>query len=239
MRRRRETAGIRPISDADEHGAVANRRRVVQEAVDRWQRAWLEQADELREARLMRGLTQAQVAAALGVSRDRVGRVERRRVERLSVEYLVRHAAVVGLKASIKLYPIGGAIRDEAQARWIARFVERIGHAWQVGVDVPIPLPGDLRAIDLLLTNGALRIAVEVVTRLRDLQAQIRAAQLKQRDIGADRLLLVIAGSHANRLALSAVRPTMLATFDTDTRRVLAALAAGADPGRDAVIVLD
>lgn len=218
---------------------VANRRRVAQEAVDRWQRAWLELADQLREARLMGGLTQSQVAAALGVSRDRVGRVERRRVLRLSVEYLVRHAAVVGLKASIKLYPLGGAIRDEAQARWIARFVERIGHAWRVALDVPIPLPGDLRAIDVLLTSGALRIAVEVITRLRDLQAQIRAAQLKQRDIGADRLVIVVAGSHANRVAVAAARPTLLATFDTDTRRVLAALAAGADPGRDAVVVLD
>jgi hypothetical protein len=90
-----------------------------------------------------------------------------------------------------------------------------------------------------LLTGGALGIAVEVITRLRDLQAQIRAAQLKRRDISADRLLIVVAGSHANRLALGAARPTMLATFDTDTRRVLAALAAGADPGRDAVVVLD
>ena len=218
---------------------MANRRRVVQEAVDRWQRAWLELADQLREARLMCGLTQSQVAAALGVSRDRVGRVERRRVLRLSVDYLARHAAVVGLKASIKLYPLGGAIRDEAQARWIAKVVDRIGHAWRVALDVPIPLPGDLRAIDVLLTGGGVRVALEVITRLRDLQAQIRAAQLKQRDIGADRLIIVVAGNHANRLALSAARPTLLATFDTDTRRVLAALAAGADPGRDAVVVLD
>ena len=218
---------------------MANRRRVVQEAVDRWQRAWLEVADELREARLMRGLTQAQVAAALGVSRDLVGRVERRLVRRLSVEYLVRHAAVLGLKASIKLYPLGGAIRDEAQALWIAKLVERIGHAWRVALDVPIPLPGDLRAVDVLLTSGASRIAVEVITRLRDLQAQIRAAQLKQRDLGADRLIIVVAGNHANRLAIAAARPTLLATFDTDTRRVLAALAAGADPRRDAVVILD
>jgi hypothetical protein len=46
-------------------------------------------------------------------------------------------------------------------------------------LDLPIPLPGDLRGIDVLLDNGSCRIVVEVITRLRDLQAQLRAAQLK------------------------------------------------------------
>lgn len=217
---------------------VANRRRSIQEARDRWSRAWPALVDEVRAARLMAGLTQAAVAAALGVSGERVARVELRRVRSVGIDYLFSHAAAVGLKASIKFYPVGGAIRDEAQASYIARFVARIGHAWRVRLDVPIPLPGDLRAVDVLLQNSSCRIIVEVTTRLRDLQAQLRAAQLKQRDLSADRLILVIAGSHANRLALAAARPTLLATFELDTRRVLAALAAGNDPGRDAVIVL-
>lgn len=217
---------------------MANRRRAVQEARDRWSRVWPELVGELREARLMAGLTQSGVAAALGVSRDRIARVELRRVRRVGTEYVFSHAAAVGLKASIKFYPVGGAIRDEAQAAYITRFVERIGHSWRVGLDVPIPLPGDLRAVDVMLQNGTCNIAVEVITRLRDLQAQLRGAQLKQRDLGADRLILVVAGSHANRFALAAARPTLLATFELDTRRVLASLAAGDDPGRDAVIVL-
>jgi transcriptional regulator with XRE-family HTH domain len=186
----------------------------------------------------MAGLTQAHVAAALGVSRDRVSRVELRRVVTVGSEYLFRHAAAVGLKASIKFYPAGGTLRDEAQATYIARFVARIGHRWRIMLDVPIPLPGDLRAVDVLLANERMRIVVEVVTRLRDLQAQLRAAQLKQRDLGAERLILVIAGSHANREALAMARSTLLATFDLDTRRVLASLVAGDDPGRDAVIVI-
>ena len=218
--------------------AVANRRRAIQEARDRWDRVWPLLADELREARLMAGLTQSSVAAALGVSRDRIARVELRRLTSVGIDYMFSHAAAVGLKASLKFYPVGGAIRDEAQASYIARFVKRIGHGWRVRLDVPIPLPGDLRAVDVLLQNSACRMIVEVITRLRDLQAQLRAAQLKQRDMGADRLILVVAGSHANRVALAAARATLLATFELDTRRVLASLAAGEDPGRDAVIVL-
>ncbi len=194
-------------------------------------------ADELREARLRGGLGQGEVGRALGVSRMRVSRVERRRVRSVTLDYLARHAALLGLRLSVKLYPVGGSLRDAAQARYIARFVERIGHRWRVQLDVPIPLPGDLRGIDVYL-SGACTIAVEVVTRLTDLQALLRAAQLKQRDIGATRLILVIAGSQANRRALEEARPTLLATFDLDTRRTMARLAAGEDPGRDAIVVL-
>ena len=212
--------------------------RRVDEA-NRWARSVLGAlADELREARISLGLSQRQVAVALGVSRSRVSRVERRRLESWRIDYLARHAAVVGLKPSIKLYPVGGGLRDAAQARWIARFVERVGRAWRVRLDVPMPLPGDLRAVDVLL-EGSCRIAVEVVTRLRDLQAVLRASQLKQRDIGADRLIIVVSGTHANRRALAEARSTLIQAFDLDTQRTLACLARGEDPGRDAIIVLD
>ena len=189
---------------------MANRVDAVQEALSRWSKLWPEICGELREARLARGLSQKQVAAAIGTSRSRVGRIELARSVRVSIPYLLRHGAVVGLRGSFKFYPAGGAIRDIAQARYIARFVEQIGHSWLVKLDVPIPLPGDLRAVDVLLIGAGCRVAVEVITRLRDLQAQIRAAQLKQRDIGADRLILVIAGNHANRVALAEARSTLL-----------------------------
>lgn len=77
-----------------------------------------------------------------------------------------------------------------------------------------------------------------MITRLVDLQAQVRAAQLKARDLGATRLILVVAGTHTNRRALEAVRTSLVEAFDLDTRRVMADLARGADPGRDAIIVL-
>jgi len=145
---------------------------------------------------------------------------------------------VLGLRASVKLYPIGGAIRDVAQARYIEKFVGRIGRAWRIRLEATLPIAGDLRAIDVLL-EGPIVIAVEVTTRLTDLQAQLRAAQLKARDVGADRLVIVVAGSHANRRALADARSILAANFDLDTRRTLAALADGKDPGRDAIVVLD
>ena len=72
---------------------MANRRRALDEAAERWRRAMVGLAGELREARLANGLTQAQVADALGVTRTWVGRVELNRVHRLPGDYLFRHAA--------------------------------------------------------------------------------------------------------------------------------------------------
>jgi transcriptional regulator with XRE-family HTH domain len=216
---------------------MATRTRAVDEAKHRWARQSIEIAADLRAQRRALGLTQREVARALGKSKSHIGRVERQQVARLAAVDLVRHAAVLGLRASIKLFPIGGAIRDAAQVRYITRFVERVGRPWRIRLDVPIPLAGDLRAVDVLM-EGSCRIAVEVVTRLSDLQAMLRAAQLKQRDIAADRLIIVVAATHANRRVLAETRSALIATFDLDTQRTIAKLAAGADPGHDAIILL-
>ncbi len=186
----------------------------------------------------MTGIAQARLGAAIGVSQSEVSRRESGTARRLTGAQLAEHAAAVGLRLSVKLWPSGGALRDEAQARYIAEFVRRVGHAWRVMLEAPIPLAGDLRAVDILLRNGEVRIAVEVITRLADLQAQVRAARLKARDIGATRLILVVAGTRANRGTLGAARASLVDAFDTDTRRIFADLARGADPGRDGIVVL-
>jgi transcriptional regulator with XRE-family HTH domain len=216
----------------------ARRTRAIDEARRRWDRTAYEIGNELRMARRLLGLTLEQVAQAIGVSASETSRRERGKASWLTGEKLAVHAAAVGLKLSVKLWPVGGGVRDEAQARYIAAFVARVGRLWRVILEVPIPNPSDLRAVDVVLIRGDVRIAVEVVTRLVDVQATIRAAQLKARDIGATRLILVVAGSGSNRDALRLVRPSLVEAFDLDTRRLLADLAAGRDPGRDGIVVL-
>ena len=194
--------------------------------------------EQFRTARLVRGLTLREVAAAIGSSASEISRRELGRSSRLTGEKLAVHAAAIGLRLSVNLWPVGGGVRDAAQARHVAAFVARVGRTWRVLLEAPIRIAGDLRAVDVLLIRGEVRIAVEVITRLADLQAQIRAAQLKARDIGATRLILVIAGTHNNRRALQATRGSLADAFDLDTRRVMADLARGADPGRDSIVVL-
>ena len=101
-----------------------------------------------------------------------------------------------------------------------------------------MPRPGDLRAVDAVLTRPGRTLAVEAITRLADLQAQLRAAQLKSRDVGADRLVLLVNASTANRNALHAAAGLVRAALPSTTRRALSALASGADPGGDALVLL-
>jgi len=214
------------------------RNRHADDARRWWSRLAVQIGDQLRTARLVRGLTLRELAAAIGSSASEVSRRELGKSPRLTGEKLAVHAAAVGLKLSVNLWPGGGGVRDAAQARFIAAFVARIGRTWRVTLEAPIPIAGDLRAVDILLVRGEVRVAVEVITRLADLQAQIRAAQLKTRDLNATRLILVVAGTHANRRAVEATRASLAGAFDLDTRRVMADLARGADPGRDAIVVL-
>jgi len=151
---------------------------------------------------------------------------------------LAEHAASVGLRLVITTYPVGGGVRDSGQLRVIHRFLERVSDRFLRELEAAIPLPGDLRAIDVLLRATGCLIAVEVITRLGDMQGQIRAARLKARDIGATRLILVVAATHANRRALDDARSALLGTWDLDTRRVMAALAAGQQPAHDAVVLI-
>jgi transcriptional regulator with XRE-family HTH domain len=180
-----------------------------------------------------------QLAAAIGVSTSEISRRERGESPRINGEKLSVHAAAVGLKLTVSLWPVGGGIRDAAQARYIAAFVARVGRSWRVVLEAPVRIAGDLRAADVALTRGDTRLIVEVMTRLADLQAQIRAAQLKARDLGATRLIIAVAATHANRRAIADARPALIGAFDLDTRRVMAELAAGRDPGRDAIVTLD
>jgi transcriptional regulator with XRE-family HTH domain len=217
---------------------MATRTRPLDEARRVWQRSALEIGDQLRAGRHVLGVTQSQIGAVVGASGSEISRRELGQSRRLTGQKLALHAAAVGLKLSVKLYPVGGGVRDAAQARYVAAFVARAGRMWKVTLEAPIPLAGDLRAVDVLLSSERGRIAVEVITRLSDLQAQLRAAQLKARDIGATRLILVIAATHANRRALASARPTLLGSFDLDTRHLLAELAAGRDPGSDGILML-
>jgi transcriptional regulator with XRE-family HTH domain len=193
--------------------------------------------DELRTGRHVRGVTLRELGAAIGVSASEVSRRELGRSRRLTGEKLAIHAAAVGLRVSVKLWPVGGGIRDAGQARYIAAFVARVGRPWTVTLEAPVPIAGDLRAVDILLANATGRVAVEVITRLVDLQAQVRAAQLRARDIGATRLILVVAGTHANRNAIASARGALVDAFDLDARRIMAELAAGRDPLRDGIVV--
>jgi hypothetical protein len=194
-------------------------------------------ADELRRARLHAGLTLGDVAAAVRVGRSTIHRNESAPPPWPKPPILARHAAVVGLQIRLKVYPGDDPIRDMGQVRLIARFRKRIGSPGTWAFEVPIPHPFDQRALDALLTLPDGSIGLEFHTRLADVQEQLRRAQLKKRDAGLDRMLLVVQATHANRRAIRAAAPALAEGFPVATRGLLADLTAGRTPATDGVII--
>ena len=217
---------------------MATRTRGIDEARRSWHGRRVALGEELRTGRRMNGATQAAVGAAIGVSASEVSRRENGLAPNVSARSLAEHAAAVGLRLALNLYPTGAGVRDAAQLRYIHRFLDRVSDQFLRELEAVIPVPGDLRAIDIILRSTGCLIAVEVITRISDVQAQIRLARNKARDIGATRLLLVVAATHANRRALDEARPALTGAWDMDTRRVMSALAAGRQPDHDAIVLL-
>jgi transcriptional regulator with XRE-family HTH domain len=195
-------------------------------------------ARELRLARTTSGMRQADVARALGTSKSRICRVEHARVAGLSIRAVAMHGAAVGLKLSVRLYPLGRRLLDRPQLELLARFRTRIHETWTWETEVPMPIARDLRSTDCRITVDGCSIAVEAITRLADFQAQTRAATLKKRDVAADRLILLVAATHANRRALAEASGVIGASFSMGSRAVFRALADGHDPGADAILLL-
>ena len=195
-------------------------------------------AARLRSHRIVNGLSQADVGSAIGRSTSEISRRERGVAPNVSTASLAEHAAAVGLRLVLTMYPAGGAVRDAGQIRVIHRFLERVSERFSRELEAVIPLAGDLRALDVVLRMPGCVIAVEVITRLGDLQAQIRAARIKARDIGATRFILVVAATRANRRAMDEARPAVIGAWDLDTRRVMAHLGAGRQPAHDAIVML-
>ena len=83
-----------------------------------------------------------------------------------------------------------------------------------------------------------MRIGIEAETRFRDGQAIDRKIALKERDGDMDRVILLVADTRANRLAVREYAAALHARFPIPGARALELLAAGADPGGNSLIVL-
>jgi transcriptional regulator with XRE-family HTH domain len=192
---------------------------------------------DLRQARINAGLSQRAVADAAGVSHPTVSRIERGTSPAVSLLVIARLGAAVGLKPALRLYPDGDPIRDLAHLQLLERLHDRIAPQLRWRTEVPLPIHGDLRSWDATIAGLGFVIGVEAETRLRDAQALARRTNLKQRDGELDHVILLVAGTRANRRAL-AVAPALTDAFPVSQRDCLRALSEGRDPGGSAIIVL-
>jgi transcriptional regulator with XRE-family HTH domain len=191
---------------------------------------------ELRHARVSRGLSQRLVASAAGISQTQLSRIERGLYSSVTVDTLCSVGAVVGLELSARLFPAGEAIRDTAHAALLERFRKNVGEGWRWAAEVPLPIQGDRRAWDRLLRGSGVTIGVEAETKPMDMQDVQRRVALKKRDGQVDRVILVLADTTWCRQLLRL--NDIDASFPVPGKVALKAMAAGRDPGGDAVVLI-
>jgi hypothetical protein len=147
-------------------------------------------------------------------------------------------ARLLGHDLVSRLYPAGGALRDAAHLAVERRFVALLPPHAPRQLEAVIPGPGDLRAWDVLVTLGPIRMGVAVETRLRDVQALLRREHAKMRDGDVQRLLLVLLNSSTNRRAVREAGPPLRSALPLDGRTILPALREGRDPGGDGILFI-
>ena len=144
---------------------------------------------------------------------------------------------MVGLDLSVRCYPAPGQLRDAAHVALIQRLLLRIPPQVKRQLEAPIR-PSDLRAWDVLMEIGAVRIGVAAETRLRDLQALLRRENRKQADGEIDHLLLLVADTRNNRQALLEAGSLVGEAFPLGTRAVMAQLGRGMAIHANGIVIL-
>ena len=212
--------------------------RPIHEGTRQAARIRRELGEEIREARLAAGLSQAQLGHAVGSSQQEVSRIERGQAPWLSFHTAACLLAATGHTLSARSFPAGPPVRDAAHLALLERLRATLAPSFAWATEVPIAIGGDRRALDALITGAGVRIGVEAETRIRDVQALQRELEQKRRDARLDRVILLVLASRANHRLLRDGAQALRRALPLHTRGVLAALRRGRDPGSDGIVVL-
>jgi hypothetical protein len=175
---------------------------------------------------------------AVGLSEASSSRIVAGRSDDVGIVRLSTMLAVVGLDLSARAYPGGQPLREAGQAVVLRSFRACLHRELRFATEVPLPIPGDLRAWDAVVSAPDWRYGVEVETHPVDAQALERRLALKVRDGLVDGALLVLPATRHTRLFLTAAGDLLAPSFPVGGRRALELLRAGVDPGGSAIIVL-
>lgn len=195
---------------------------------------------ELRIARAAAGLTQKRLAQLAELSQGAVSKVERGNA-RVSLDVRCRLAAAAGHELGWRLYPVGSVrLRDSGQLALAQAIVTAAARSWTAELEVPIG-PGDLRAADIVLRRSDQFIHIEVERVLVDLQAQLRAGQLKRQELAQRhelpvRFVLAVADTTGNRSRVGAMRDLLAYTLPLSSREIWAAIRTGTSLRSDGIL---
>jgi transcriptional regulator with XRE-family HTH domain len=216
---------------------MPTRESPVQRGARTARRLLVRTGEELRTARAAACLSSRHVGDRIGVSHTQILRIERALAPHVDVGVLARFAAVVGYDLAMSIHPAGPPVRDAGHLRLLGRLRERLPPGLQWRTEVPVPIPGDPRSADATIRGPGVDIMVEAETHVGDVQAVERRIAAKQRDLGARRVILLLADTRHHR-GLVRSMPWLTERFPIGTRQVLGALARGEDPGGDGLVIL-
>ena len=194
---------------------------------------------ELRIARVTAGLSQARLASLAGTSQTEVSKAERGLLD-ISLDARCRLAAACGHELGWRLYPVATVrLRDSGQLALAQMIVAAAHPSWRPRLEAPVA-PGDPRAADLILTGSAEILHIEIERALFDLQAQLRAAQLKRELLAQAssqpvRLVMAVPDTSRTRARLAPFAQLLAQTAPTPSRRIWASIRNGEPLGGDGI----
>lgn len=196
-------------------------------------------AAEILPARLALGLSQRTVAKAAGISRSQLSRLERGSLVAPTIDLICVVARVLGMEASLRLFPAGVPVRDAPHLALLARFEALLGAVLRMLREVPLPISGDRRAWDAAITDDVSMAFSEAETHLGDMQALERRIALKLRDDPRSTVvILVVARTRHNLEVLREHRESIRGTFPLDGAAIAKHLRAGRIPPASGIIVV-
>lgn len=212
------------------NGPVDRARRRIEEDLHRAR-------TEIGKSRRASGLSLRQLGQACGVDGSTAQRIESGAIRDPGLRVLASMAAAVGLDLRLQTYAAGDPIRDAAQQRLLDRLRRELNSSLGWRTEVILPIAADRRAWDALVLGTGWSIAVDAESVLDHLQAVERRVNMKLRDSGLARALLLGADTRRNRRALAAA-PSAFAGYSREARAVLRALRRGEDPCTNAILLL-
>lgn len=187
----------------------------------------------LRALRRRRGLRQADVARAAGLSQQSVSLVERGHLATLSLRTIRSMFGALDARFEGLVTWRGGEVDrvlDERHARLVGAIAERLRqHGWDVHVEVTFSVYGDRGSIDILAVRPRERLAlvVEAKSEIASIDETIRRLDVKDRLaslIVTERLdwkpvvvsrLLAVADDQTARRRVALHGATLMAAFPT------------------------
>ena len=186
------------------------------------------------------GLTQSELAHLAGISQGEVSKTENGST-RVGLEARCRLVAATGHELGWRLYPVATVrLRDSGQLTLAQAIIKAAHPSWHARLEVPMG-PDDRRAADLVLNGPNEVLHIEIERALVDLQAQVRAAQLKrealaERSSEPMRLILAVPDTRRARAVLAQYEELLARALPVRSKAVWQAIRRGDAVGGDGVL---